>query len=81
MKAILKFDLDNPDDREEHFKCVNVHKYLEALGELRAMLRATEKGYPHGKIYLEEESEGVNKFWDKVYDEIDKILSEIPSYE
>lgn len=35
MKAILEFDLDNPDDIESHLRCVNADKMAEFIWELQ----------------------------------------------
>ena len=35
MKAILKFDLDNPDDVEAHLNCVNAENMANFIRELR----------------------------------------------
>jgi len=35
MKAILKFDLDNAEDRVEHLKCVNATNMASFIWELK----------------------------------------------
>jgi len=35
MKAILKFDLDNPDDRMDHMRCLKASNMADFLWELK----------------------------------------------
>lgn len=39
MTAILKFNLDNPDDAMAHLRCVNAMKMASALWDLQQLWR------------------------------------------
>lgn len=39
MKGILRFNLDDPDDRQAFERAINVEKYIESIEDLLRMLR------------------------------------------
>ena len=43
MKAILEFDLEDPDDKRNHWLAINGHKAFHVLQELDNELRNTLK--------------------------------------
>ena len=43
MKASLTFDLDQPDDRMAHMRCVKATDMAITLWEIRVILRSMEK--------------------------------------
>ena len=43
MKAILEFDLDNPDDVQAHYRCVMATDMAIALWELSQLIHIAEK--------------------------------------
>ncbi len=46
MKAILEFDLDNPDDKMSHLRCVKATEMMITLWEIDQHLRSLTKYAP-----------------------------------
>ncbi len=46
MKAILEFDLDNPDDKMSHLRCVKATEMMITLWEIDQHLRSITKYAP-----------------------------------
>ena len=51
MKAILEFNLDEPEDRDSHEKAVNGKKFAMALWDLDQWLRQEEKYHSKWNIF------------------------------
>jgi hypothetical protein len=43
MKAILEFDLDNPDDKMSHLRCIKATEMMITLWEIDQHLRSLTK--------------------------------------
>ena len=46
MKAILEFDLDNPDDKMSHLRCIKATEMMITLWEIDQHLRSLTKYAP-----------------------------------
>ena len=46
MKAILEFDLDNPDDKISHLRCVKSFEMMSTIWEMDQHLRSLTKYAP-----------------------------------
>jgi hypothetical protein len=46
MKAILEFDLDNPDDKMSHLRCIKATEMMITLWEMDQHLRSLTKYAP-----------------------------------
>ena len=46
MKALLKFDLDDPDDKMAHMRCVKATDMAIAIFEIQNNLRRQVEDYP-----------------------------------
>jgi hypothetical protein len=69
MKATLEFDLNDPDDRMEHFRCV---KSLDMAIVLFEILHNTKKGICNtveGKN-ITDPYEAVEMVMDKIWDDV-----------
>ncbi len=63
MKAILTFNLYDPDDRENHSIILQARQYLTALNEIQALLRKKTK-YNENEV----ECEILEKFSDEFHE-------------
>lgn len=68
MKAILKFDLNDSDDRSAHKDAILAHNYKHVISEIRAELRRIHK---YGNL----EEPILSKF-DKLIDKFYEILND-----
>ena len=78
MKAILEFDLNDPDDAQAHLRCVKSLDLVLFIFKIENELRGKLK---HGNL-SDAEYELLNKFRDTFYEEmngmdlnIDKLIS------
>jgi hypothetical protein len=46
MKAILEFDLDNPDDKMSHLRCIKATEMMITIWEIDQHLRSITKYAP-----------------------------------
>ena len=70
MKATLEFDLDNPDDKEAHLRCVKSTDMAIVLFEITSNLKKKiERGF-EAEPQERDEFDGV----DEVFREIYKLL-------
>jgi hypothetical protein len=60
MKAILEFDLNDPDDRISHLRCVKSLEMALALWEIRMNLRKYSERTAEAKEFTNEESDVFN---------------------
>lgn len=68
MKAILKFDLNDVDDRMAHKDAILAHNYKHVISEIRAELRRIQK---FGNL-----EEPIASKFDKLVDMFYEILSD-----
>jgi hypothetical protein len=69
MKANLKFDLDNPDDRVEHMRCVKATDMALMLSDIKQKIRSKLK-------YSEDLSEDELHQWEVMQDEFYSIADD-----
>jgi len=69
MEAILKFNLDNPDDRTAHLRAIKSLDLSLALLDIKNELRSNVKHFP------DSEPEEAYKAYSKIQDEVHRILS------
>ena len=69
MEAILKFDLENPEDKAAHTRACNADKYLSALYDFKDFLRSQKK--------YTELSEEQRDYLDKITDRFFEITENI----
>ncbi len=60
MKEILEFDLNDPDDRMSHLRCVKSLEMALALWEIRMNLRKYSERTAEAKEFNNEESDIFN---------------------
>jgi len=75
MKAILEFDLNDPDDRMSHLRCVKSLEMALALWEIRMNLRKYSERTAEAKEFTNEESDVFNGI-DIVLERIHEIFEE-----
>ena len=69
MEAILKFNLDDPDDRTAHLRAIKSLDLSLALLDIKIELRSNVKHFP------DSEPEEAYKAYSKIQDEVHRILS------
>jgi hypothetical protein len=69
MKAKLEFDLDNPDDKMEHMRCIKATDMAIMLWDIKQKIRSKLK-------YGEDLSESEFHQWELMQDEFYSIASE-----
>jgi hypothetical protein len=69
MEAILKFNLDDPDDRTAHLRAIKSLDLSLALLDIKNELRSNVKHFP------DSEPEEAYKAYSKIQDEVHDILS------
>ena len=68
MKAILEYDLNNPDEEVAHYRAIMSLKMAIAIHEVANLLRS--------KVKYGDNTEEVHKALDKLRDEFHEILLE-----
>ena len=69
MKAILEFDLNEPDDIQAHLRCVKSLDLVLFILKIEANLRAKVK---HGNL-TDCQYETIDKFRDEFYQEMNQM--------
>ena len=69
MKATLKFDLDNPDDKMEHMRCVKATDMALMLWDIKQKIRSKLK-------YSNDLSEDELYQWEVMQDEFYSIAAD-----
>ena len=69
MKAKLEFDLDNPDDKMEHMRCIKATDMALMLWDIKQKIRSKLK-------YSEDLSEDELHQWEVMQDEFYSIASD-----
>lgn len=67
-KAILEFDLTDPDDQREHLRCVKSTDLALALWEIRTRLREKCQDIADSKNASEDVHKGIELVFDQVSD-------------
>lgn len=69
MKAVLRFDLDDPDDRDRFLRCVHADEPFRALWQIQQLLRDMGKtdtlAHFSGEAALEVITDGVGEIIDE----------------
>ena len=75
MKAKLKFDLTDPDDREEHLRCVKSLDMAMALFDIKEFIRSNVKYTDKETINLEKLNDEFTDILDKRDINLDSLIS------
>ena len=67
MRAILKFDLSDIDDRQEHFRCVKASDMASVLFEFGSNCRKTIKREFESKTEEVDVYDGIDKCFEHFY--------------
>lgn len=78
MKAILEFDLDNPDDRRAHFRCVKSMDMACALFDitrnLKGVLQQRFENNPQNRNELDEVFKEIQSYMDEYSINIEELI-------
>ena len=78
MKAILEFDLDNPDDRREHFRCVKSMDMACALFDitrnLKGVLQQRFENNPQNRNELDEVFKEIQSYMDEYTINVEELI-------
>ena len=72
MEAILKFNLDNPDDKMEHMRCVKATDMAIVLFEITHNLKRTLESRFESQPQPRDEFDGIEETFREIYKLIDE---------
>jgi len=67
MKATLEFDLDNPDDKMEHMRCVKATDMAIVLFEITHNLKRTLESRFESQPQPRDEFDGIEEAFREIY--------------
>ena len=78
MKAILEFDLDNPDDRRAHFRCIKSMDMACALFDitrnLKGVLQQRFENNPQNRNELDEVFKEIQSYMDEYSINVEELI-------
>ena len=72
MEAILKFNLDNPDDKIEHMRCVKATDMAIVLFEITHNLKRTLESRFESQPQPRDEFDGIEETFSEIYKLMDE---------
>ena len=72
MKAKLKFNLDNPDDKMEHMRCVKATDMAIVLFEITHNLKRTLESRFESQPQPRDEFDGIEETFSEIYKLMDE---------
>ena len=72
MNAKLEFDLDNPDDKIEHMRCIKATDMAIVLFEITHNLKRTLESRFESQPQLRDEFDGIEETFSEIYKLMDE---------